>query len=73
MNTQELAQKLYQSYASKMDVLEPLPEVIDQWTWYEHKTVTLDRTKIRPKWHALTAAQQQVWLEVAQTAVEYCN
>ncbi len=70
MNTQEVAKALYTEWAARQDKLEPLNQTIDDYSGTRTRTVTIDRATIRPKWHALTAAQQDVWLSVAAICFE---
>lgn len=64
-----LAKTLYQTWASKMDTLEPLQETIEPYT-SSGTTIVLDRIKLRPKWHVLTSLQQQVWINIADVAIQ---
>lgn len=69
--TTDIAKQLYHVWASRMDIVDPQQQTMEVFNYLsDTKEVGIDRDRARPKWHALTFAQQEVWLKVAESALE---
>jgi hypothetical protein len=60
IGTSALADRLYEAYRERQDVVAPLSEA-DAWQTGRSRTT-------RPPWKMLTSIQQSVWRHVAETA-----
>jgi hypothetical protein len=73
VETSALAERLYEAWRAKQDFLDPLPDMETDEGWEQGRRARLgyfriQRTRPRPRWALLTAAEQDVWKAVAEAA-----
>ena len=70
IGTPELAQRLYERWRAKQDLVNPARDDRGPVRNRDHFLVEPTRDMPRPKWQHLDTTQQGVWLAVAAEACE---